>query len=165
MVRNIGQVRQASLNLTGALSDPFIVAAHLLVGRGSEVDGEAIACVDLGKFVFHAGEADLESLDFAEPAVKFGLDDSVLEVARGSPPGVVVALGPAVEANIGHKRARENTAFRTRGRTSRPTPCASRSGRGSRPTSSSVGVRYSSLGRVARRRAMNARWASIASMG
>ena len=31
--------------------------------------------------------------------------------------------------------------------------------------SSSVGVRYSSLGRVARRRAMNARWASIASAG
>ena len=31
--------------------------------------------------------------------------------------------------------------------------------------SSSVGVRYSSLGLVARRRAMNARWASIVSAG
>jgi hypothetical protein len=31
--------------------------------------------------------------------------------------------------------------------------------------SCSVGVRYSSVGRVARRRAMNARWASIASAG
>jgi hypothetical protein len=50
-------------------------------GGGSEVDGEAIACVDLGKFVLNPGEADLESPDFAEPAAKFGLDDSVLEVA------------------------------------------------------------------------------------
>ncbi|MGK2879626.1 MAG: hypothetical protein ACSLE6_02110 [Mycobacterium sp.] len=45
------------------------------------MDGEAIACVDLGKFVFDPGEADVESLDFAEPAVKLGLADSVLEVA------------------------------------------------------------------------------------
>ena len=37
--------------------------------------------VDLGKFVVDAGKADLESFDFAEPAVKFGLADSVLEVA------------------------------------------------------------------------------------
>jgi hypothetical protein len=35
----------------------------------------------LGEFVLDAREADLESLDFAEPAVKFSLDDSVLEVA------------------------------------------------------------------------------------
>ncbi|MFJ1901671.1 MULTISPECIES: hypothetical protein [unclassified Streptomyces] len=31
--------------------------------------------------------------------------------------------------------------------------------------SASVGLRYSSLGRVDRRRAMKARWASMASMG
>jgi len=46
------------------------------------VDGEAIACVDLGKFVFHPGEADLETLDFAEPVVKFGLEDSVSRFPR-----------------------------------------------------------------------------------
>ena len=50
-------------------------------GGGSEVDFDATAGVDLGKFVLNPGEADLESLDFAEPAVKFGLADSVLEVA------------------------------------------------------------------------------------
>jgi len=47
-------------------------------GGGFEVDGEAISCVDLGEFVFDSGEADLESLDFAEPAMKFGLVDAVL---------------------------------------------------------------------------------------
>jgi hypothetical protein len=36
---------QASLNLAGALDDPFIVSTNLLVGRGSEIDCAAGAGV------------------------------------------------------------------------------------------------------------------------
>jgi len=36
--------------------------------------------VYLGKFVFDAAVADLESLDFAEPAFAFRLDDAGLKI-------------------------------------------------------------------------------------
>jgi hypothetical protein len=38
-------------------------------------------CVDLGELVAGAGEADLESFDFAEPAFVFGFGDAGVEVA------------------------------------------------------------------------------------
>jgi hypothetical protein len=42
-------------------------------GREAEIDELATAvAVDLGEFVVGAGEADLESFDFAEPAFAFG---------------------------------------------------------------------------------------------
>jgi hypothetical protein len=52
-------------------------------GRGPEIDCRegAEAVVDLREFVLGPGQADLQTFDFAEPAMKFGLDDSVLEVA------------------------------------------------------------------------------------
>ena len=37
--------------------------------------------VDLGELVVGAGEADLQSVDFAEPALAFGFGDAVVEVA------------------------------------------------------------------------------------
>jgi hypothetical protein len=37
--------------------------------------------VDLGELVFDAAVADLESLDFAEPAFAFRLDDAGFEIA------------------------------------------------------------------------------------
>jgi hypothetical protein len=54
-----------------------------LVGRTAEFGCRgppAERGIELCEFVFDAGKADLESFDFAEPAVKFGLDDPVLEV-------------------------------------------------------------------------------------
>jgi len=37
--------------------------------------------VDLGDLVLGAGEADLESLDLAEPAFAFGLGDAVVQIS------------------------------------------------------------------------------------
>jgi hypothetical protein len=34
----------------------------------------------LGKFVLHAGIADLEAFDFPEPAFAFGLDNAGLQI-------------------------------------------------------------------------------------
>jgi hypothetical protein len=36
--------------------------------------------VDLGELVVGAGEADLQSFDFAEPALAFGFGDAVVQV-------------------------------------------------------------------------------------
>jgi hypothetical protein len=47
---------------------------------GSGVSGCPAASFDLDKFVFGAGEADLESLDLAEPPFAFGFGDAGLEV-------------------------------------------------------------------------------------
>ena len=47
------------------------------------VDGGGLAPegrVDLGELVVGAGEADLQSLDFAEPAFAFGFGDAVVQV-------------------------------------------------------------------------------------
>ena len=47
------------------------------------MDGLVLALqgrVDLGELVFRAGEADLETLDLAEPAFAFGLGDAVVQV-------------------------------------------------------------------------------------
>jgi hypothetical protein len=49
----------------------------------AEVDGLVAALpgrVDLGELVLGAGEADLQALDLAEPALAFGLGDAVVQV-------------------------------------------------------------------------------------
>jgi len=57
-------------------------------GHAEVHGGGAGSAVDLGEFVFGAGEADLEAFGFAEPAFAFGF---------GDPGGQVVAdLGDAV---------------------------------------------------------------------
>ena len=38
--------------------------------------------VDLGELVLGAGEADLQALDLAEPALPFGLGDPVVQVVQ-----------------------------------------------------------------------------------
>ena len=49
--------------------------------RDAEVDGVAAgAPVDLGEFVFGAGEADFEAFGFAGPAFAFGFGDAGEEV-------------------------------------------------------------------------------------
>jgi hypothetical protein len=57
------------------------------------VDGVLVgrASFDLGEFVFGAGEADLQSFDFAEPAFAFGFGDAGGEVVADV--GEAVALG------------------------------------------------------------------------
>ena len=40
----------------------------------------AVAPCDLGEFVFGAGEADLQTFDFAEPALVLGFGDAGFEV-------------------------------------------------------------------------------------
>lgn len=50
-------------------------------GGGWKVhDGSPVTAVDLGEFVVGAGQADLESFDFAEPSFAFGLGDPGAEV-------------------------------------------------------------------------------------
>jgi hypothetical protein len=49
----------------------------------AELDGGGLppqGCVDLGELVAGAGQADLQSLDFAEPAFALGFGDAVMEV-------------------------------------------------------------------------------------
>ena len=46
----------------------------------AEVHGSLRAPVDLREFVLGAGEANLESLDFTEPAFPFGLGDAADKV-------------------------------------------------------------------------------------
>jgi hypothetical protein len=50
--------------------------------RDTQVDraGTAGAAVDLGELVLGAGEADVEAIDFAEPAFSPGFGDAVEEV-------------------------------------------------------------------------------------
>ena len=50
-------------------------------GGHAKVDGAVGAAVDLGELVVGAGEADLQSLDFAKPAFAFGFGDAVVQVA------------------------------------------------------------------------------------
>ena len=50
---------------------------HAEVGGG----GGAGPAVDLGEFVFGAGEADFEAFGFAEPAFAFGFSDAVVQVS------------------------------------------------------------------------------------
>ena len=50
-------------------------------GGGWKVhDGGPVSAVDLGDFVVGAGQAELESFDFAEPSFAFGLGDAVEQV-------------------------------------------------------------------------------------
>jgi hypothetical protein len=51
-------------------------------GGKAEFDGNAVmgSAVDLGKFVVSAGQADPESLDFAEPSFALSLGDPSYEI-------------------------------------------------------------------------------------
>jgi hypothetical protein len=53
-------------------------AGDVAEGWHAEVDGGGPAgpLVELGEFLFRAGEADFEALDLAEPAFAFGLGDA-----------------------------------------------------------------------------------------
>ena len=152
----------------GCPSGPADGAAGDVGERGhAEVDGLLPALqgrVDLGELVLGAGEADLEALDLAEPAFALGLGDAVVQV-------VPDLLEPARWAGSGLKSEHLTHACSwTQGDANARAHVPTETFRFSKwarkaSHSSSVGVRYSSLGRVARRRAMNARWASIASAG
>ncbi|WP_020500879.1 hypothetical protein [Sciscionella marina] len=58
-------------------------AGDVAEGGQAEVDGGSPAgpLVELGEFLFGAGEADLESLDFAVPAFSLGFGDAVKQIA------------------------------------------------------------------------------------
>jgi hypothetical protein len=61
-------------------------------GWQAQIDrGAARASINLGKFPFGAGEADVEPFDFAEPSFAFGLGDAGDEVVADL--GESVALG------------------------------------------------------------------------
>ncbi len=71
----------------------------------AEVGGLAAgAAVDLGEFVVGAGEADLESFDFAEPAFVFGLADPggqvVADLGDAGPLGGVGPEHRAADAGV-----------------------------------------------------------------
>ena len=128
-------------------------------------DGWVGTPVDLGEFVAGAGQADLESFGFAVPAFAFGFGDAgdqvVVDLCDAGPLGgrgpVHAAAQAAVLVNArGPERAAAGAGGDLAELIGRPRNSAH---------SSSVGVRYSSLGRRARRRVRNARWAWIASSG
>ncbi len=68
------------LQCSVAGSVAILCCSTLLVSGGgkTEVDSSAVAgpAVDLGELVHSAGEADLQALDFAEPAFVLGLGDA-----------------------------------------------------------------------------------------
>lgn len=141
-------------------------ASGLAEGGDAEVDGggPAGSFLNVGELGFGRGEADAQASGFANPALVFGLGDASGQVVAdlfqpwalggvdaqqgAADAGVLVLAGRAVGAAAlaqgdlaTFEVAEELLPLRT------------------------VGVRYSSLGRVARRRAMNARWPLIASVG
>jgi hypothetical protein len=74
-------------------------------GRKAKVDELATAVVaDLGEFVVGAGEADLESFDFAEPAFVFGFGyagcEAVADLGDAGPLGRVGPEHGAPEAGV-----------------------------------------------------------------
>src|SRR5271170_6041327 len=73
----------AAQALSAEVSSSVVMAGGVFLlradgDRGSQVDRAVVsgAAVDLGEFVAGAGEADLESLDFAEPAFTLGFGDA-----------------------------------------------------------------------------------------
>ena len=55
--------------------------------------------VDLGELVVGAGEADLQSVDFAEPALAFGFGDAVVQVGADlREPGALCGVWPQERA-------------------------------------------------------------------
>ena len=133
----------------------------------AELDGVGAAVGDLvhlGEFGPGAGEADLEAFGFAEPAVGFGFGDAVDEVVADLfEAGSGCGIGP-------QQRAAQTAVFVDAGgvvgRPQSPTAtlrCSKWPMNSAH--SASVGVRYSLLGRSARRRAMYARWPLITSSG
>ena len=126
-------------------------AQHGFIGVKSRVS-------DHREFLLRPGEADVEALDLAEPAFVLGLGDAGQQALAdlGDPP----PLG-----GIGSKEAAPQAAVLMGA--AGAVGAAPQSPRAIRrrwkwPRNSchsvSVGVRYSSPGRVARRRAMKARW-------
>ena len=131
----------------------------------AEVDGLAAgAPVDLGELVVGAGEADLEAFDLAEPAFASASAMrakrlSRISAMRGRWAGSGQSIGQRMQACSwmhGVPNARPQMPVATLRRSKWPRNSSH---------SSSVGTRYSSVGRSARRRARNARWAWMASSG
>ena len=118
--------------------------------RKSEVDGLATASttVDLGEPFVGAGEADLESFDLAEPAFALGLGDAGSEVVAD-----LGEAGPAgrFRPEVWASEARSWMQGLANSRPQLPTDSLHRS-KWSRNSShsSSVRMRYSSVGRSAR---------------
>src|SRR5271165_6416380 len=74
--------------------------------RGSQVDRAVVsgAAVDLGELVAGAGKADLESLDFAEPAFALGFGDAggevVADLGDAVPLGGIWPVHAASQASV-----------------------------------------------------------------
>ena len=125
--------------------------------RGESEVGELVvaAAVDLGEFVVGAGEADLEPFDLAEPAFAFGLGDAGGEVVAD-----LGDAGPLGRVGPEHGASEQACSWTQGVANARPLFPTGSLRRSKWPRNSSrswsVGVRYSSVGRSARRRAMNA---------
>jgi hypothetical protein len=66
-------------------------------GWQAEVDGGGLAgaLVELGEFLFGAGEADFEAFDLAEPALSFCLGDAGQQVVADlNDPASLGGIGP-----------------------------------------------------------------------
>ena len=113
---------------------------------------------------FGAGEADLESFDLAEPAFAFGFGDAGGEVVADLDQAVALGgVGP-------EHRAADAGVFVDAGGAERAAAGADGDLAAFEVAEELLpflvgGTRYSSLGRSARRRARNARWAWMASSG
>ncbi|MFF5675990.1 hypothetical protein ACFY8S_38870 [Streptomyces hygroscopicus] len=140
------------------------MAADKVGGRHAEVDDtEAGASVKLGELLLGSGETDAQSLDFAEPALAFGFGDAGGEV-------VADVDQPCSLSRIRSEERASDTSVLMNARCSEGA-CAGTDGNlpflevGEESVPFFVGGgSVPSLGRAARRRAMNARWASIVSV-
>ena len=126
--------------------------------------GSVGAPVDLGELVMGAGEADFESFGFAEPAFAVGFGDAGGEVVAdlgdaAALGGVWPVQGAAQAAVLVDAGGCERAAAGAGGDFAALEVARNSS------HSASVGTRYSSVGRRARRRARKARWAWMASSG
>ena len=96
-----------SLNLdkSGVVAEMECRCSGFADGGGhAEVGGAVGAAVDLGEFVFGAGEADFEAFGFAEPAFAFGFGDAggevVADLGDAGPLGGVGPVQGAAQAGV-----------------------------------------------------------------
>ncbi|MGW1107986.1 hypothetical protein [Streptomyces sp. NPDC002540] len=138
----------------------------LAVGRNPKVDGRgpASAVVELSKLVFRGGKADAQSLGLAEPAIAFGLSDPLVQIAAD-------LFGTEQLSRVDAKNWAADAAVFVLASGAVGATAVAQSDLSPLEVAKELfplgigGVRYSSLGRNARRRAMKAQWLLIASSG
>lgn len=150
-----------------AMRQPTFVGSSITTRGGDAKTHDRmlpVAPIEPAELLLGTSQADLETFDLAEPAFRLGFGDSgdqvVADLGKPCPLGGVRSEERASDASVLMNAWVPKTRAQVPMDTFRFSKCARKASH-----SSSVGIRYSSLGRADRRRAMNARWASIVSAG